>query len=455
MQEKRKKYGTLGPSHYSFIPSEDFSKAAANPDFAKLLQFLGIEQSYGSNLKMPSANFPLPYHPVGWKAWFVDKLAKENLPDEMDFFDLDLQDDLAQLKALKRFLEETEKILTEDSNKKSRNLDTQIVEQFEDKPDLLRLLLCLEFEPPIEGDAWRILREVSLKPKLNFLQRIIHLTVSNDKICKGCQDNFRNLLLHLDKKKNCREKYSDEDFHDMREASKHFRQINTSVWRKENKEKIAKRMAERYQRNKEAIKAQPKDVEKQKASYSKYYKKARKEIAVTRRSYYDKNKEKYSEKYEKKRLEKWSENHNQEAFEKYKIHFSTVFRDDIDHFEKHYINIFMKNIDKLMAKSDQLEMQQLILAEESIAKCKKQLEDELKSGEDEVAKTSFVEEVKKILHRVDKAMENEKSKLLRHLGNVLRKMCHENYEDYVCPECIQNRRGRCSSCSSFAFKLKL
>ena len=456
MQEKKIANGfTLSPSDYTFRPNEELSKAASNPDFKKLLEFLGIEQPNGYYWSMPSANHcPLPIPTPGGKANLVDKLAKANLPDELGFFDLDLQDDLVHLKFIKRFLEETEKAWLEDANAKSRALDNPITTQLEEKPHLLKLLLCLEFEPPIEeGEIWKILREVSIKPKLNFLQRIIHLTVSNDKTCKGCQEYFRNLLLHLNKSEICKEKYSDQDVLDIKEASKHFRQIRISEWREENKEKIAKRMAERYQKNKDAIKAKPKDKEKQKKIKLKHYQKNRKEIALAKIANYQKNKDKYSEKYNEKRMAKMVENHNQEDFEKYKEHFSNVLRQSIEHFEKQFVKVFMKNIDKLMAKSDEMEMQRLILAEERIANCKKQLERELKSGEVEVANTSFIEEIKKILNRVDKALEKEKHTLVNHIGKILREMCHENYENYLCPECIQEHRGRCSSCKSFDFAL--
>ena len=434
----KKRREVLKDVDYLLHPIEEFINAAKDENFKTFLDFLAIKPcaENGDCWKMLSGS---DSHTVELKANFVDCIGKANLPEDSELFDMDFQNVIIHLKSLKAFLEKTEKDWNDFPRECVKYLDSQTNSTVEKNLSLKKLLLCLGFEPPFQDENWRIYREISLKEKLDLLTRIIHLTVKNDTICRGCDYDFKNILLHLRNSQSCMKSYAEENIEDIRKASKHFSKIRAKEWQGENKEKVAKRMAQLYQRNKD----QPKDVAKQKANYSKYYDSHKKEIAVTRASYYQKNKEKYAEKYNEKRRAKLMLTHDPDKFERFKTNFSSVFKKELDDFEKNYVKVYRSNIEKFKMKCDSIDISDV---EEKIKTCCMQMKQELIFGEAEVSKTSFIEDVVKLMHKVERNMDSHKNTLCSEVGNTMRKISKDINEKFVCPECLASRFGKCSSC---------
>ena len=114
----------ISNSDYIFSPSEDFTAATAHESFKKLLDFLLIselndDQEGDVVWKLDPAPDPTAeINPIAQRANVLDKLIKDSIPEEETFFDLDLQDDLPQLKILKQSFEKTMK----DWNKSGKSL---------------------------------------------------------------------------------------------------------------------------------------------------------------------------------------------------------------------------------------------------------------------------------------------------------------------------------------------
>ena len=112
---RKRSDGILSNSDYIFSPSEDFTAAAAHKCFKKLLDFLLIsefndDQEGDVVWKLDPAPDPTAeFNTIAQRANVVEKLIEDNIPEEENFFDLDLQDDLPQLKILKQSLEKTMK----------------------------------------------------------------------------------------------------------------------------------------------------------------------------------------------------------------------------------------------------------------------------------------------------------------------------------------------------------
>ena len=288
---------------------KDFLDAFNDVKFKKLLDFLAIKQCSGDTFTIPEVSWPYyssdgnwPPYTFGRKFDFVSKIAFNNLPEGGDLIDVDWHCNLEELRWLKSLIEsaiecrKSGEVTDINGPMMSNESDPMNQNPFE------RLLLFLEFEPPFEERQFWLLPTTTvdtLESKVKFLHDLILTDVKVTVKCRKCNVNYTNLLLHLRKNEQCAEKYSDFDFEEMKEASKHFSKFKAKDWRKANKELISKRNAERYQEIKATLKKPSK--EKQTEIYQRYYAKNKEKIAATRAEYYKKNKAKIAEKYQEKK----------------------------------------------------------------------------------------------------------------------------------------------------------
>ena len=148
-----------------------------------------------------------------------------------------------------------------------------------DKQEFHKLLKWMMFEEPNDQhEYWFIpmdLTREQLVLQSNLIKDILH---SNEMLnskgidfqkCKGCNWQFINLQLHLNKKPNCKSSYSEADMEQLNELLKHMSKARRSAWYLENKERLSKQKSKYYQENQDRILKKMKQTAKERKKQMK------------------------------------------------------------------------------------------------------------------------------------------------------------------------------------------
>lgn len=152
------------------------------------------------------------------------------------------------------------------------------------------LIDWLDFLPPDEeNDHWTIPSYISdfkeMRKEAFYNTHILICLQKNS--CKGCEKPFKNILLHISKSNGCRGHYAKEDIKELHDNAKFTSKANARIWQENNKDRLSKKKALRYQEKKLKIQQDYLDNQEQ--------------IRQKRAEYYDKNRRKISHRRKWKR----------------------------------------------------------------------------------------------------------------------------------------------------------
>ena len=141
-------------------------------------------------------------------------------------------------------------------------LDSSGEEASINKPEFVKFLEYLQFKPPNQDGFWAIPKELK-KIELQHSSDLINYMLNSGAIfeakdidiinCKGCKNEFTNLLQHLNKSKTCPSSYSEQEMKDLKGFCKHSAKLQKREWYKQNKQKRSHQMASYYQANRKEI----------------------------------------------------------------------------------------------------------------------------------------------------------------------------------------------------------
>ena len=130
-----------------------------------------------------------------------------------------------------------------------------------EKPEFIKFLQYLDLEKP-DAKCWYIPKYLT-KEQLKSMSEMINYMINSLDIlgaygidlmkCKGCNYDFTNILLHLNKSKSCPAKYSEQDMQKLKELKKNSSKLQKKEWYKHNKEQLSKKMSSYFQENREII----------------------------------------------------------------------------------------------------------------------------------------------------------------------------------------------------------
>ena len=130
-------------------------------------------------------------------------------------------------------------------------------------PAFLKFLKWLHFEEPNERHKdWFIPKDFSrseLVIRSKQIKSMIHTVEIMEAKgidfakCKGCNYEFNNLQLHLNKNVICRSRYSATDMEELKELLKSMTSGRKMQWYRENKERMSLHMRKYHQENRERI----------------------------------------------------------------------------------------------------------------------------------------------------------------------------------------------------------
>ena len=142
-------------------------------------------------------------------------------------------------------------------------LKNEEMKQIWEKPAFKKYLTYNEFIAPNETQSsWCIPRNYT-KSELKNVSDMLDLMINSPDImksknidimvCKNCGNEFVLLLSHAKKSTICGPSYSAQDLEDLKAAHKLFSKSLKQDWYKANKNRLAKKKAEHYRENREAI----------------------------------------------------------------------------------------------------------------------------------------------------------------------------------------------------------
>ena len=465
---------------YKFDPPLPFIEATSDQYFQNLLDFFQIQplNETKTSWEMSRKDFPYPHAPASSKAYYLHHITKKNLPEKYEMFDLDFKNSIEQLKWLKTLIDNSAETIKIGSTPEQTSL--VLPSNFDcgtESAPLFQLMLCLDFDPPFDDlkKSWTdpqryrgaveinlenqsIEPDDSIKKKSKFIQDLIYFNTESNR-CKNCRLTFKVLLQHLNKDHTCRDAYDDCTLEDIKRKISREAKFMKQKWRERNKESIAKREAERYQQNKEEIRAKNKSVEKRSKNLkacAEYYQKNREKIRQTRALYYEKNKLKYAASYAEKikpkilQAKKDAKTElNQKSFNKSKMNFKMDMTTHLKRAQKNYFGFVIINLTNLKTKTASFPdtIPPLSQIELDIKKFSEDWKQKINlAHENEALQSSTLEQINILKNRMELSMQNEMRSMNWKMAFTLRKICDQVGENYFCSDC--EKRKTCSRCNN-------
>lgn len=203
------------------------------------------------------------------------------------------EDVVSLLKSLKHQFE----LVMEQNDAKENEKDFAVSPEIPGRSENSKMIsdVLMHFELKKIGNQWFIpsskINHDELKYLCRKIENILNDTLlSNTKfstICRKCDKEFKSLLQHLNKKSDCKEKYSSSDMDELRKVAS----LKDKLWHKEDYKEKKDYYAEQYQNMKKDI-ANKYQLNKEKVALrnSNYYKEHRKEIKTRNLKNYAKSK---------------------------------------------------------------------------------------------------------------------------------------------------------------------